>query len=42
MIFRNGLEKTVLLKALEDKIREVERAQRELSDVQKDILRVFA
>jgi DNA-binding NtrC family response regulator len=42
MIFRNGLEKTVLLKALEDKIREVERAQRELSEVQKDILRVFA
>jgi DNA-binding NtrC family response regulator len=42
LIFRNGLEKTILLKALEDKIREVERAQRELSDVQKDILRVFA
>ena len=42
LIFRNGLEKTTLLKALEDKIREVERAHRELSEVQKDILRVFA
>src|SRR5687768_13779333 len=42
LIIRNGLEKTILLKALEDKSREVERAQRELSDVQKDILRVFA
>ena len=35
LIIRNGLEKTLLLKQLEDKIRE-------LSDVQKDILRVFA
>lgn len=42
LIIRNGLEKTVLLKQLEDKIREVERAQRDLSEVQKDILRVFA
>lgn len=42
LIIRNGLEKTILLKQLEDKIREVARAQRELSDVQKDILRVFA
>jgi DNA-binding NtrC family response regulator len=42
LIIRNGLEKTVLLKQLEDKIREVERAQRDLSNVQKDILRVFA
>ena len=42
LIIRNGLEKTVLLKQLEDKIREVERAQRDLSKVQKDILRVFA
>lgn len=42
LIIRNGLEKTVLLKQLEEKIQEVERAQRDLSDVQKDILRVFA
>src|SRR5438128_8763972 len=42
LIIRNGLEKTILLKQLEDKIREVERAHRELSDVHKDILRVFA
>jgi DNA-binding NtrC family response regulator len=42
LIIRNGLEKTVLLKQLEEKIHEVERAQRDLSEVQKDILRVFA
>jgi len=42
LIIRNGLEKTILLKQLEAKIREVERAQKELSEVQKDILRVFA
>ena len=42
LVIRNGLEKTVLLKQLEEKIREVERAQRDLSEVQKDILRVFA
>ena len=42
LIIRNGLEKTVLLKQLEEKIREVERAQRDLREVQKDILRVFA
>ena len=42
LIIRNGLEKNVLLKQLEAKIHEVERAQRELSEVQKDILRVFA
>ena len=42
LIIRNGLEKNVLLKQLEAEIREVERAQRELSEVQKDILRVFA
>jgi DNA-binding NtrC family response regulator len=42
MVIRNGLEKTILLKQLEEKIREVDRAQRELSEVQKDILRVFA
>ena len=42
LIIRNGLEKNVLLKQLEAKIHEVERAQRELTEVQKDILRVFA
>lgn len=42
LIIRNGLEKTVLLKQLEEKIQEVERAHRDLSEVQKDILRVFA
>jgi DNA-binding NtrC family response regulator len=42
LVIRNGLEKTNLLNQLEEKIREVERAQRELSDIQKDILRVFA
>jgi DNA-binding NtrC family response regulator len=42
LIIRNGLEKTVLLKELEEKIKQVERAQRDLSEVQKDILRVFA
>jgi DNA-binding NtrC family response regulator len=42
LIIRNGLEKTVLLKQLENKVREVEKAQRELGQVQKEILRVFA
>jgi DNA-binding NtrC family response regulator len=42
LIIRNGLEKTTLLHQLEEKLREVERAQKELSQVQKDILRVFA
>ena len=42
LIIRNGLEKTILLQQLEEKIHDVERAQRDLSEVQKDILRVFA
>ena len=42
LVIRNGLEKTVLLQQLEQKIQEVERAHRELNEVQKDILRVFA
>jgi len=42
LIIRNGLEKTTLLQQLQEKVNEVERAQRELSEVQKDILRVFA
>lgn len=42
LIVRNGLEKTILLRQLEEKISEVAQAQRNLSEVQKDILRVFA
>src|SRR5262245_46673560 len=42
LVIRNGLEKTTLLQQLEDKIREVEQAQHELKDIQKEILRVFA
>jgi DNA-binding NtrC family response regulator len=42
LIIRNGLEKTILLKRLEEKIREVERAQLELTEVQRQILRIFA
>ena len=41
MVIRNGLEKTVLLKQLEEKIREAETVHQELSNVQKEILRVF-
>jgi DNA-binding NtrC family response regulator len=41
LIIRNGLEKTILLKRLEEKIREVEKAQQELGGVQKQILRLF-
>ena len=41
LIIRNGLEKTLLLKQLEEKIHEVEKAHKELHDVHKDILRVF-
>ena len=32
-LIRNGFEKTILLKRLEEKIREVERAQNELTEV---------
>jgi DNA-binding NtrC family response regulator len=42
LVIRNGLEKTILLQQLEQKLREVERAQHDLSEIQKDILRVFA
>ena len=41
LIIRNGLEKTILLKQLEEKVREVEKVHKELNDVQKEILRVF-
>jgi response regulator RpfG family c-di-GMP phosphodiesterase len=42
LIIRNGLEKRVLLKRLEDKIDEVNRAHGELLQVQKEILKAFA
>ena len=42
LIMRNGLEKTVLLKQLDEKIREVAKVHSELNEVHKDILRVFA
>ena len=41
LVIKNGLEKTILLKQLEEKIREVAKVHKELSDVQKEILRVF-
>jgi DNA-binding NtrC family response regulator len=41
LIIKNALEKTVLLRQLQEKIREVEKVHKELSDVQKEILRVF-
>lgn len=42
LIIRNGLEKRVLLKRLEEKISEVNRAHDELMNVQKEILKAFA
>jgi response regulator RpfG family c-di-GMP phosphodiesterase len=42
LVVRNGLEKVTLLQELQRKIYEVDRAHRELSDVQTDILRIFA
>jgi len=42
LIIRNGLEKRVLMKRLEDKIAEVNRAHEELLNVQKEILKAFA
>jgi response regulator RpfG family c-di-GMP phosphodiesterase len=41
-IIRNGLEKRVLLKRLEEKIDEVNKAHTELLNVQKEILKAFA
>ncbi len=41
LIIRNAMEKTVLLRQLEEKIREIEKAHSELNQVQKEILRVF-
>ncbi len=42
LIIRNGLEKTLLLKRLRDKIGEVNKAHDELMSVQKEILKAFA
>jgi DNA-binding NtrC family response regulator len=42
LIIRNGLEKRVLLKRLEEKINEVNKAHTELLNVQKEILKAFA
>ena len=42
LIIRNGLEKRILLKKLEDKIDEVNKAHSELLNVQKEILKAFA
>ncbi len=41
-VIQNGLEKRILLKHLEEKIREVNRAHSDLMDVQKEILKAFA
>lgn len=42
IVLRNGLEKRLLMKRLEDKISEVNKAHGELMNLQKDILKVFA
>jgi DNA-binding NtrC family response regulator len=42
LIIRNGLEKRLLLKRLEDKISEVNQAHAELMSLQQDILKAFA
>ena len=42
LIIRNGLEKRILLKRLEDKIAEVNRTHEELMSLQRDILKAFA
>ncbi len=42
IVLRNGLEKRLLMKRLEDKIVEVNKAHGELMNLQKDILKAFA
>ena len=42
IVLRNGLEKGLLMKRLEDKIAEVNKAHGELMNLQKDILKAFA
>ena len=41
LVIRNALERRFLLKALQDKIAEIDSAEGKLSDLQKDILRTF-
>ena len=42
LVIQNGLEKRILLKHLEEKIREVNRAHSDLMNVQKEVLKAFA
>ena len=42
LIIRNGLEKRILMKKLQDKIEEVTRAHQDLMNVQREILKAFA
>ncbi len=42
IVLRNGLEKRLLMKRLEDKIKEVNKAHGELMSLQNDILKAFA
>ncbi|MFQ5788918.1 MAG: response regulator [Acidobacteriota bacterium] len=42
LIIRNGLEKRILLRRLEEKIEEVSRAHADLMKVQREILKAFA
>ena len=42
IVLRNGLEKRILMKRLEDKVAEVNKAHGELMNLQKDILKAFA
>ena len=42
LIIRNGIEKMVLLRQIQEKIHEAEKAHTELGEIHKDILRVFA
>lgn len=42
IVLRNGLEKRILMRRLEDKIDEVNKAHGELMNLQKDILKAFA
>jgi response regulator RpfG family c-di-GMP phosphodiesterase len=41
LIVRNGVEKTFLIKQLEQKVRDAEKMHKDLGEVQKEILRVF-
>ena len=41
LIIRNGLEKSVLLRQLEEKVLEIEKVHGEFNEVQKKILRMF-